>query len=80
MLASAVPPPDVPYSLKGRTFEVTFFIAATGDLDLARTRVGIELPSGFRKRFLETLTMWRFAPAVQDGCAVPGTTTARFTF
>jgi len=49
-------------------------------VNVERTIVGIELPDGFREKFLETLTMWAFAPAVQDGCAVPGTATATFTF
>jgi hypothetical protein len=79
VLATALPPAPAPSSLKGRTFEVRFYVTATGEVDLGRTIVGIELPAGYHDEFLKTLAMWSFAPAVQDGCAVPGTTTARIT-
>lgn len=67
-----VPPTDRPRSVRGRTFEVHFWVDASGAV--TRVEVDPEIEDGdYRRRFLEQMQRYRFKPArTLDGTAVNG--------
>jgi hypothetical protein len=73
-----VPPFDAPDELHGKRVNVQFFVAENGTVD----SVGIAGVSnkGFLGKVRKTMMGYRFNPALDRGCPVPGTTSMEITF
>jgi periplasmic protein TonB len=74
-----LPPQPVPKSDKGRTFQAKITVAADGRVLEVEVRPQIR-DLAYRRRFVEQLYQWAFAPAVtRDGVAVRGETVITIT-
>ncbi len=73
-------PPAISEGLRGRTLRVRFRVNEAGRPDLAGTIITGRIEQRYLEAFTATLRKWEFAPAVLDGCAVPGSTEITFSF
>ncbi|MGH7751216.1 MAG: hypothetical protein ACREN5_00230, partial [Gemmatimonadales bacterium] len=76
---SILPPLPKPAAVRGKSFQVHFWVSAAGRV--TKVRVSPEIPDGaYRKKFLTLMHEYTFAPArTLDGTAVAGETTITVT-
>jgi hypothetical protein len=72
--ALLLPPEPVPDYLRGRHLVIRVRVNEKGKPDLAATVFRGPIRSPYLERFADVVRRWEFAPAVLDGCEVPGST------
>jgi hypothetical protein len=75
-----LPPEPRPSKLRGQTVTVRFRVNELGQVDLGGTTIRGPIESPYLERFRAELVKWQFAPALLEGCAVPGSTAITVTF
>ena len=75
-----MPPEPRPGNLRGKTVIMQLRINEAGRVDLGGTVIRGPIESPYLERFKAQLLRWEFAPALLEGCAVPGTTEITVSF